>query len=192
VAWFSNGDEMLGTSVEQFVRSGCDSLVFIGNGIEAGVVVEAMSKQEKPIPIFAHWALVGGNFWGSKQHYLKNVDLRFAQSILVDESASLHPKLPDFLHHYRQRYGLGPKDNIPSLIGSIHAYDATQLIAQAVAQAGSGDREAIRHAMENLRPYNGIMKYYRPAFSSTSHDALVGAQLHLGRFDDRGRIVPAE
>ncbi len=192
LVWFNNGEQMLGATLDRLIGAGCDALVFIGNGIEAGELVEAMSRQQKPIPVFAHWALVGGDFWGGNQHYLDRVELKFAQSILVDESSSLHPRLPDFLRRYRQRYGLGVQDVIPALAGSVHAYDATHLILRALAQAGSGDREALRNALENVRPYDGVMRRYQPAFSPHVHDALSGVPLHLGRFDSRGRIILAE
>ncbi len=192
VVWFNNGEQMLGSTVEQLIGAGCDALVFIGNGIEAGELVEAMSKQQKPIPIFAHWALVGGDFWGANQRYLERVDLRFAQSILADEGSTLHPRLPDFLKRYRQRYGLEMHEAIPSLSGSVHAYDATHLILRALEQAGTADREVLRNTLENLRVYDGVMRRYQPAFSSRIHDALNGVPLHLGRFDSRGRIVLAE
>lgn len=54
IVWFNNGDPLLGTAVDRLVQSGCDALVFIGNGIEAGEVVQAMARQGRPIPIFAH------------------------------------------------------------------------------------------------------------------------------------------
>ena len=66
------------------------------------------------------------------------------------------------------------------------------LLALAVGQAQSADREAIRNALERLPPYRGVMKTYRPAFSAQSHDALDRSLLRLARFDARGRIVAAE
>ena len=150
-----------------------------------------MAKQENRIPIFSHWALVGGDFWEQNQVPLKKVDLRFVQSILENDPGQ-HPKLASFLERYRQRYGIGAKEPIPSLIGTIHAYDFTHLLVRAMTQAKSADRATIRDALESLRPYQGVLREYKPAFSKEQHDALERSLLHLGRFDDRGRIVNAE
>jgi len=192
VARFNTGETEMPAIVAQLLSEGCDALVFFGNGIEAGLVVGAMAKQARPVPIYAHWALVGGDFWGANQAVLQKVDLRFAQSVLPDDSGTTHPRLGEFLQRYRQRYGLAAEQPIPSLIGSAHAYDAVHLLALAVSQAQSADREAIRNALERLPPYRGVMKTYRPAFTAQSHDALDRSLLRLARFDARGRIVAAE
>ncbi|TXT40269.1 MAG: hypothetical protein FD135_1401 [Comamonadaceae bacterium] len=122
---------------------------------------------------------------------MQKVNLRFVQSILMDETQA-HPKLPPFVKHYRQRYGLDQDAAIPSPVGSVQAYDLTHLLARAVAQAKSSDHAAIRDALEALPPYVGLMRDYRPAFTPDRHDALDQTLLHLARFDDHGRIVLAD
>lgn len=191
IAWFNQGDTGVALVMDRFVKSGKQAVVLVANGIDARNVVQAMAKQEKQIPIFAHWALVGGDFWEQNQVWLKKVDLRFVQSILENDPGN-HPKLANFLERYRQRYGVGSKEPIPSLIGSVHSYDLTHLLARAITQAKSNDRVAIRDALESMRPYSGILREYKPAFSKENHDALERNLLHLGRYDDRGRIVNAE
>lgn len=135
---------------------------------------------------------MGGDFWGANAAALKKADLRFVQSILLDDGPPAHPRLPDFLRRYRARYGLAASDPVPSPVGTVHAYDATMLAAKAVAQAGRNDHEAIRAALENLPSYNGLMQSYRQPFTPASHEALAHARLHLARFDAAGRIVAAE
>jgi tripartite ATP-independent transporter DctP family solute receptor len=191
IAWFNQGDTGVELVIERFVKSGKRAVVLVATGIDAGNVVQAMAKQETQIPIFSHWALVGGDFWGQNQLALKKVDLRFVQTILENDPGH-HPKLANFLEQYRKRYGIDAKEPIPSLIGTVHAYDFTHLLARAITQAKSTDRVAIRDALEALRPYQGLLREYKPAFSKEDHDALEPSLLHLGRFDDRGRIVNAE
>jgi len=113
------------------------------------------------------------------------------QSILADEPRS-HPNLAAFLKRYRERYGLPADAPVPSLIGSVHAYDMTQLLARAVTRAGSADRVAIRDALESLPRYAGILRDYNPPFEPGRHDALDRSLLRLARFDRRGHIVAAE
>jgi tripartite ATP-independent transporter DctP family solute receptor len=191
IEWLTTGDPAIEARIAQLVKGGKRSIVLVANGIEARTIVQAMAKQEKPVPIFAHWALVGGDFWSQTQAALQRVDLRFVQSILMDETAA-HPNLPKLLTRYRQRYGLSVNDPIPSLIGTAHAYDLTHLLVRAVTQAKSTDRAAVRTALESLRPYSGVLREYSPAFTKDNHDALDRSLLRLARFDNRGRVVLAK
>ena len=190
IEWLTSGDPAIEARVAELVKGGKRSIVLVANGIEARAIVQAMAKQEKPVPIFAHWALVGGDFWGQTQAALQKVDLRFVQSILMDGTAA-HPNLPAFLARYRQRYGVGASDPIPSMIGTAHAYDLTHLLVRAVTQAKSTDRVAVRDALESLRPYSGVLRQYSRAFTKENHDALDSSLLRLARFDGRGRVVLA-
>ena len=191
IEWLNTGETAIDVRIEQLVKNGVSAVVLVANGIEVRTIVQAMAKMDKPIPIFAHWALVGGDFWGQTKMELKKVDLRFVQSILMDETTA-HPNLAKFLKQYRQRYGVDADDPIPALMGSIHAYDLTHLLARAVKQANSSDHAAILSALESLPPYSGILREYNPAFTKDRHDALDRNLLHLARFDDRGRIVLGE
>lgn len=185
------GDAHIEGKITALVRGGTRALLMVTDVPVARSIVQAMAHQEKPVPIFSQWALTGSDFWQQEQAALRRVDLRFVQSILMDE-LQVHPNLGKFLGRYRKRYGLGPDDVIPSPDGSAQAYDLIHLLAQAVTQAESGDRKLIRAALENLRPYSGVMRDYNPPFTQERHEALHGQKLHLGRFDARGRIVLAE
>jgi branched-chain amino acid transport system substrate-binding protein len=46
------------------------------------------------------------------------------------------------------------------------------LLARAIEQAGSIDSDKIRLALENLKPHQGLIKKYDPAFTAENHDAL--------------------
>ncbi len=65
-----------------------------------------------------------------------------------------------------------------------------QLLAQAIRQAGSTDGPRIRAALEDLRPYDGVVKRYAPPFTPTRHDALL-AQDYLMTVWRAGKLVPA-
>ena len=65
----------------------------------------------------------------------------------------------------------GPEDIFPP-VGYANAYDAMHLLALAIEQAGSTDGDKIRVALENLKPYQGLIKTYKPAFTPQNHDAL--------------------
>lgn len=191
IEWFNVGENTLKNRIDAIARSGAASMLIVANARESLAIVRAMAQQADPLPIFAHWGLTGSNFWKNAEASLKQVDLRFVQSILVDETQS-HPRLKNFINRYRERYGLDAGDVVPSPIGTIHAYDLTHLLARAVTSAKSTDRAAIRNALESLPAHSGVMRDYRPAFSAGSHEALDRPVLHLARFDAHGRIVLAE
>ena len=195
IDWINIGEPNLATTVDakidRLVRDGNRALVLVANGPESLRIVHAMARQAKPLPIFAHWGLTAIDFWKPAQGALQRVDLRFVHSILANEGAA-HPNLDKFLQRYRARYKVDRDEVLPSLAGSIQAYDLMHLLARAVKQAKSSEREAIQAALESLRPYSGIIRDYNPAFTHDRHDALDRSILHLARFDHRGRIVLAE
>jgi len=58
-------------------------------------------------------------------------------------------------------------------VGTANAYDAMNILALAIAQAGSTDADAIRAALEDLKmPYEGLIKTYARPFTPANHDAL--------------------
>ena len=73
--------------------------------------------------------------------------------------------------------------------GFAHAYDFTQLLALAIRKAGSSDRAAVRHALERIDQFDGLVRHYRQPFSSSDHEALDPHQLSLARFDKRGGLT---
>jgi len=191
IDWFNAGEPSFDARLDSTLYRDASAIVMVANSQEAKLIVHAVAHQHKPLPIFAHWGLTGADFWKNSQRDLQKANLRFVQSILMDETQA-HPKLPQFVKQYRLRYGLDKNAVIPSPIGTAHAYDLTHLLARAVRQANSNDRAAIRNALESLAPYAGLLQDYKPAFTPQRHDALDRSLLHLARFDDRGRVVLAD
>jgi len=191
IVWLDAGDPNINSTIDALVSNGLGALVMVANPLEARAIIQAMARQAKPVPILSHWGLTGGDFFTPMRTALQKVDLRFVQSVLISDGRA-HPKLGKFLARYRERYSLAADAVIPSPIGSVHAYDLTQLFARAVSQARSADRQAIRNALENLPRHGGVLRDYNPPFSAEQHDALERNLLHLARFNDRGHIVLAE
>ena len=191
IDWFNGGEPGFDARLATPLYRDASAIVMVASSEEAKLIVRAMAHQPKPLPIFAHWGLNGADFWKQSRTDLQKVNLRFVQSILMDETQA-HPKLPAFVKRYRQRYSLDQNAAIPSPVGTAQAFDLTHLLALAVTQAKSMDHAAIRNALEALPPYAGLMRDYQPAFTPNRHDALDQIQLYLARFDDHGRIVLAD
>lgn len=191
IEWFNVGDAGTEARVRAILGGGATAVVLVANAVESQKIVQAMARQEKTLPVFAHVGLTSGDFWQTTQGALQRVDLRFVQSILLDDAAT-HPRFKRFVQHYRERYALGHDDMVPSLIASVHAYELTHMLARAARQVRGDDRAAVRSALESLPAYAGVLRDYKPPFTAERHDALERGQLRLARFDGRGRIVAAE
>jgi branched-chain amino acid transport system substrate-binding protein len=90
----------------------------------------------------------------------------------------------------KERYGLADAERILSPVGIAHAYDLTHLLARAINQAGSTDRRKIRDALENLPPYDGLVKRYARPFTPQRHDALGPEQVFMARYSADDRLLP--
>ena len=191
IDWFNGGEPNFDARLASPLYRDASAIVLVANSQEGKLIVQASAREDKPLPIFAHWGLTGADFWKQTQTELQKVKLHFVQSILLDETQT-HPRLPAFVKRYRQRYDLDPEAAIPSPTGTVHAYDLTLLLARAVSQAKSTDRAAIQNALESLPAHSGLLRDYKPAFTKTSHDALDASLLHLAHFDERGRVVGSE
>jgi C4-dicarboxylate-binding protein DctP len=191
IVWLEASNTQIDEKIDALVNGGMSSMLLVASSNEVRQVVKAMARQAKPVPIFSHWSLSGDDFFIPMQTALQKVDLRFVQTVLINE-AQTYPKLGAFLNRYRKRYQLEAESPIPALIASVHAYDLTHLLALAVKRAKSSDRVAIRAALESLPRYSGLFKDYNPAFTRDRHDALDRSYLRLARYDERGHIVSAE
>jgi C4-dicarboxylate-binding protein DctP len=145
--WVTAGDPDIEAKIHSLIDNGARALLMVANPVGSRAIVQAMARQEKPLPIFAHWGLTGSDFWKQEQVALQRVDLRFVQSVLIHEH-HIRPQLKTFITRYRERYGLGPDDTVPSPVGSVQAYDLIQLLARAVTRAKSTDHEAIRAGLK--------------------------------------------
>ena len=66
----------------------------------------------------------------------------------------------------------------------IHGYDAVQLVAAAMRQAGSTEGPKVREALENLSaPVQGVKKTYVKPFSKDDREALTAADLAFVKWE---------
>jgi branched-chain amino acid transport system substrate-binding protein len=66
----------------------------------------------------------------------------------------------------------------------IHGYDAVQLVAAAIRQAGSTEGPKVREALENLNaPVQGVKKTYNKPFSKDQREALIAADLAFVKWE---------
>lgn len=189
IEWVNRGEHEFVIRLRALQQQGVGVVVMAINFVESVHLVNAMARLNQPLPILSHWGLTGGDFWSAAEQALQTVDLRFVQSAVLPVD---RPVLAQWLADYRAYYGLQPEEPIPAVSGTLHSYELTQLLAQAVRQAGVADRSAIRDALEHLDHYQGVIRDYAPPFSPDSHEIIGGLPLHLARFNARGQILLAE
>jgi branched-chain amino acid transport system substrate-binding protein len=80
--------------------------------------------------------------------------------------------------------------DIASPVGVGHAYDLTHLLARAIELAETTERTAIRDALEKVKNYRGLVKFYRHPFSPNDHDALGANDVFMATYRADGAIVP--
>jgi branched-chain amino acid transport system substrate-binding protein len=79
--------------------------------------------------------------------------------------------------------------DVTPAVGIANAYDAMHLVALAITKAGSTEGPAIRKAMFEIGPYEGLIKTYTKPFTPENHDALSKDDYIFTRFKGP-EIVP--
>jgi len=76
---------------------------------------------------------------------------------------------------------------------AVHSYDAVQVLAAAMRQAGTAtDGSKIRLALEDLKtPVKGILKTYNHPFSKDNHEGLVASDFVFVKWAD-GKLVKVD
>ncbi|MBF0219682.1 MAG: TRAP transporter substrate-binding protein DctP [Gammaproteobacteria bacterium] len=190
VEWVNRGESQFLSRLQKLQAAGVTAMVMATNFVESSYLVNAIAKLDKPFPVFAHWGITGGDFWGANRADLAKIDFRFVQSVIPDHHSSL--ALQAMQQHYRQKYSLPADAPLPAFTGTVHSYELVQLLARAITAAGTVNGEAIQVALENIDTHDGLLRYYSPPFSATEHDVIGGLPLLLARYNSDGKVIQAD
>ncbi|MBF0144799.1 MAG: DctP family TRAP transporter solute-binding subunit [Magnetococcales bacterium] len=189
VAWINRGEHVGPSMLEEIRRSGAQGIVLVANTMEGASLVQAMARDltwgKKPLPIISHWGIVSGDFWSLVRPLHPGINLQVLQTF----SFTFHPKENSerVLNLYRTFFNETGGVNAPVAIAQ--AYDLIHLLAQAIIQAGTTERKAVRDALESLAEYPGLIKRYNPPFTPDRHDALNADDYFLARFNQDGQLI---
>lgn len=149
----------------------------------------ASLPEAERLPVVSHWGITGGDFVTLCGPALNAVDLQVVQTFSFDRPRN------DQARQLGQRAAvmLSHEDplRMPSAIGVAHAYDLVQLLALAIRTAGTSERVAVRKALEQLPPHEGVVRRYAPAFTPSNHEGLTAAHVFLARFRPNGQLTPS-
>lgn len=92
-------------------------------------------------------------------------------------TGSEDPKVKDFIAAYEEKFG-----KTPDTFGAL-GYDAANLLFQAIENAGSTDRDAVRDAIETVEQFEGITGAF--SFDDFHNAVKTAPMLHM----ENGKIV---
>lgn len=189
VEWYSwGGEQSLLARYRRLTASGAKAILLVANESEGAMLVKEMAAlpQGERVPVLSHWGVTGGDFASMAGPALREVDFVVVQTFAFDQlpAAQANRVLKELL----QSTGLDDAARMPSAVGFAHAYDLTHLLARAIDKAGSTDRGAVRDALEQLGPYDGLVRRYSRPFTPERHEALAPEDLMIARYDEKGAL----
>lgn len=183
---FEANDVDIVPQLTRLKAAGADTLFLVGNVGPSAQVVKSLDRMGWKVPIVSHWGPAGGRFTelagpnAKDVHFVQTYSFFGAQSPVGEKVVkALMAKYPEIK---------GPEDISPA-VGVANAYDGMLLVAQAIAQAGSTEGDAIRRAFYQLDDVTGLIKKYSKPFQPGVHDALTKDDYVWARFIDN-RILP--
>jgi branched-chain amino acid transport system substrate-binding protein len=183
---FEANDVDIVPQLTRLKAAGADTLFLVGNVGPSAQVVKSLDRMGWKVPIVSHWGPAGGRFTelagpnAKDVHFVQTYSFFGAQSPVGEKVVkALMAKYPEIK---------GPEDISPA-VGVANAYDGMLLVAQAIAQAGSTEGDAIRRAFYQLDDVTGLIKKYSKPFKPGVHDALTKDDYVWARFIDN-RILP--
>lgn len=184
---FDQGTVSMSNQLDRLRSAGADSILMVANAPEGAAIVRGLSVLGWQVPVVSHWGISGGRF-------VELAGRENAEGVYTVQTYSflgrLDAKGRDLLNQYHERFGTHRAVEILAPVGVVHGYDGLHLLVQAIEQAGTTDGAAVQRALEDLPPYNGLVKNYVPAFTAKRHDALL-AEDYMMTVWHEGRLLPA-
>lgn len=192
VRWYNWGDSNFSEHVTACRAAKGQALVMVANEREGAMVVSEIAKLPagQRLPIVAHWGITGGALHTLVGDALDKVDMQIIQTFTF--VGNRRPAAQRLAAALLKETGATAVQNIPSPVGSAHAYDMTHLLALAINKAGTTRGEDLRRALESLPPFDGAVRRYEPAFTATRHDALGPREVLFVRMEPGGDLVPVK
>ncbi len=188
--WYNWGDRSLMPQFQELRAAGAQAVVLVANEAEGAIFIKELAAlpEAQRLPIVSHWGVTGGNFANITGAALDAVDLAVVQtySFIGDSS----PTARRVLAALKDKYGVAQADKVISPVGVAHAYDLTHLVARAISKAGSIERAKVRAALEQLGPYDGLVRRYAKPFTPERHDALSPDQVFMARYNRDDQLIP--
>lgn len=163
---FAVADTDMTSQLNKMKSAGVDAIVVWAQGTPTGQLMRSMEKINYFPAVLSSWAADNVTFYDAAGKTLaeKPIFMRTMVNAATPKQKALFDRVKDKLA-------------APSAFPfTVHGYDAVQLIAASIRQAGGTDGEKMRIALEDLKaPVEGVMKTYNKPFSKIQHEALTAA-----------------
>ncbi len=189
--WYNWGDNSLLDDYLSLKAAGAQAILLIANEVEGAVLVRDIASlpAAQRLPVVSHWGVTGGEFARLSGAALNNVDFAVIQSFsFVGLESAVGRRVLAAL----TRRGVPSAQDVKSPVGIAHAYDLTHLLSMAIQKAGSTDRRRVRDALEQLGPYNGLVRSYPVPFTRNRHDALTASNIFFARYTTADQLIPID
>lgn len=184
---FDQGDVNMSRQLARLRAARVDALLMVANAPEGAAIVRGLATLGWKVQVISHWGISGGRF-------VELSGVENAEGVLTLQTYSffgpLSAKGETLVRNYHARFGTRRVEEILAPVGVAHGYDGVQLLARAIQKARTTAGPRVRESLEQLEPYDGLVKRYAPAFTPERHDALV-AEDYIMTVWQRGRLVPA-
>ena len=190
IRWYNWGDTSLLNLYQDLFGAGADVLVLVANDREGSILVnEIVTLPETQwLPILSHWGITGGDFFQKTESALQQLDFSVIQTFSFFKVA---PAMREhFMAQAARLYPIESFEEIEAPVGVGHAYDLTHLLAGAIDQAGNTAPSAVRAALEQLGPYQGLVKNFERPFTPENHEALSMDSVFMAIYRDDGALIP--
>ncbi len=183
---FNWNDPDMSPQLLRLKAGGADSVIMVANAPEGAQVVKSKAKIGWDVPIVSHWGISGGRF--------PELTGELSEAVVFVQTYSFFGKQSEagerVIAALKAKFNLKGPEDILAPVGTANAYDAMQLVAAAIAKAGSTDGPKVRDALETIDEYKGLIKTYKRPFTPDEHDALNENDYILVTWRG-GKIVPA-
>lgn len=163
---FAVADTDMTSQLNKMKSAGVDAIIVWAQGTPTGQLMRSMEKINYFPAVLSSWAADNVTFYDAAGKTLaeKPIFMRTMVNAATPKQKALFDRVKDKLA-------------APSAFPfTVHGYDAVQLIAASIRQAGGTDGEKMRIALEDLKaPVEGVMKTYNKPFPKIQHEALTAA-----------------
>jgi len=176
---FAVADTDMTSQLNKMKAAGVDAVAVWAQGTPTGQLMRSMEKINYFPPVLSSWAADNITFYDAAGKSLAEKPI-FMRT-MVDPTT---PKQKELFERTKSK--LAAPSAFPFVV---HGYDAVQLIAASIRQAGGTDGEKMRAALEDLKdPVAGAMKTYNKPFSKTQHEALTASDFAFVKWN-AGKLV---
>lgn len=187
--WFNWDDKSYLDRYKNLLAQGAQAIILVSNANEAAILIKEVATLpvEQRLPIISHWGVSGGQLPEMSGEALNDVDFSVIQTYSF--IGATDPIALNVIAAAKKIFNVESERQLPSPTGIAHAYDLTRILALAINQAGSTNREKIQAALEQILSYQGLIKNYQPPFTVSQHEALTPDLLFMAAYDKQDHAL---